>query len=109
MKLIKKLSSSYFLIVLLVVGTFLFSIISCQREIHCPDCNKKPIAIAGPDQTITLRINNVTLDGSSSKDPDGKIIGFLWRKISGSDTFNLRSPNTAQTNVNSLKKRNLPV
>jgi dienelactone hydrolase len=47
--------------------------------------NKLPIARAGADRTIYLSqgINRVTLDGTGSYDPDGKIVSYSWRKISG--------------------------
>ncbi|MBJ7879595.1 PKD domain-containing protein [Gelidibacter salicanalis] len=41
-----------------------------------------PIANAGPDQTITLPTNNITLNGTGS-DPDGGAVSFLWTKQSG--------------------------
>lgn len=45
--------------------------------------NKAPVADAGAMQSITLPVNTVTLDGSASKDPDGKIVKYAWKKISG--------------------------
>jgi dienelactone hydrolase len=47
--------------------------------------NKTPVARAGMDQTIYLRqgINRVTLDGTKSSDPDGSIVRYTWRKVSG--------------------------
>jgi predicted esterase len=40
--------------------------------------NASPIANAGDDITITLPLNIVTLDGSKSYDPDGKIVSWKW-------------------------------
>lgn len=44
--------------------------------------NQPPIADAGPDQTVTDLDNNgtepVTLDGSSSSDPNGSIVNYTW-------------------------------
>jgi hypothetical protein len=54
------------------VGMF----ISCKKETSCEGCkenNKPPVAIAGSDQVITLPTDSVSLDGSASSDPDGKI------------------------------------
>lgn len=48
--------------------------------------NQLPIANAGPDQTITLPTNSVTLNGSGT-DADGTIAGYAWAKISGSGTI----------------------
>src|SRR6266511_46081 len=60
--------------------------ISCTKEKFCEECrdgNKPPTAIAGPDQVITLPTDSISLDGSSSSDPDGKISEWLRIKISG--------------------------
>lgn len=43
--------------------------------------NQKPIASAGADQIITIA--TVTLNGSASKDPDGKISKYLWVQEKG--------------------------
>jgi poly(3-hydroxybutyrate) depolymerase len=47
--------------------------------------NKVPIARAGADKSIYLSqgINRVTLDGTTSSDPDGKIVRYTWTKMSG--------------------------
>lgn len=44
--------------------------------------NQIPVANAGPDKTITLPTDLVTLFGSGS-DPDGSITAYLWTKVSG--------------------------
>src|SRR5215207_1054862 len=65
-------------------------IFSCKKEYSCEDCeevNKPPIAVAGPDQVITLPTDSILLDGRSSSDPDGTISNWLWKKISGPATF----------------------
>lgn len=64
--------------------------------------NHSPIANAGPDQTIMLPENTVTLKGSASTDPDNNIIAYLWTKISGPSSFNILNPNSVQTQVNNL-------
>jgi hypothetical protein len=64
--------------------------------------NHPPIANAGADQTITLPTNNVTLDGSSSNDPDNNIISYLWTKISGPSSFNIVNSNSVQTQLTNL-------
>jgi poly(3-hydroxybutyrate) depolymerase len=47
--------------------------------------NKAPVARAGADKTIYLSegVNRVTLDGTSSYDPDGTITKIVWTKVSG--------------------------
>jgi len=67
---------------------------SCKKEKSCEGCienNKPPIAIAGPDQVITLPTDSVLLDGSASNDPDGTISEWLWTKISGPASFTINS------------------
>ena len=66
-----------------------------------PAPNQLPTANAGPDQTITLPTNSVTLTGSGT-DPDGSIASYQWTKISGPTTFTIVSPNAAQTAINNL-------
>ena len=45
--------------------------------------NQPPVADPGSNQSITLPVNTVTLDGSKSSDPDGTIASYSWTKISG--------------------------
>ncbi len=63
--------------------------------------NQSPTANAGPDQSITLPTNSVTLVGSGN-DPDGSIASYQWAKISGPSQFTIVSPSQAQTVVNNL-------
>ena len=51
-----------------------------------PTPNTLPVANAGADTVISLS-SEITLDGSTSSDPDGFIAGYLWSKISGPDDF----------------------
>lgn len=55
--------------------------------------NKKPIADAGVDQSVTGPVS-VTLDGSASKDIDGTISSYAWQQTGG-DAVNLTGSNTA--------------
>ena len=80
-------------------------LISCQKEISCAECkeeNKPPIAIAGPDQVITLPTDSISLDGSASDDPDGKISEWLWKKISGPASFTTSSASAPKMFVKNL-------
>lgn len=79
--------------------------ISCKKEYSCEGCiggNKPPIANAGPDQTILLPTDSVTLDGSASSDPDGTISSFQWIKISGPASFTINSSAATRTVVKNL-------
>ena len=53
--------------------------------------NLSPIANAGPDQTVVDTggdsVESVTLDGSSSSDPDGSVITYEWREGSNFVAF----------------------
>lgn len=64
--------------------------------------NQVPIARAGADITQTLPTNNTTLNGSSSTDSDGTISSYAWTKVSGPATFNIGSPNSANTQISNL-------
>ena len=77
---------------------------SCKKEKSCSGCieNKPPIAVAGPDQVITLPTDSASLDGRSSIDPDGTISEWLWKKISGPASFNIISATTAKTGIENL-------
>ena len=84
----------------------LLSIIGCKKERSCENClaiNKPPIADAGSDQKLYLPIDSIILDGSASSDPDGTIIKWSWKKISGPDFINIISPTEPKTFVNNLK------
>jgi hypothetical protein len=81
--------------------------LSCKKETSCESCkenNKPPIAIAGPDQVITLPTDSVSLDGRSSSDPDGTISNWLWTKISGPASFNISNSLSPNTSVKNLAK-----
>jgi K319L-like, PKD domain len=72
-------------------------VFSCKKENSCEGCkenNKPPIAIAGPDQVITLPTDSVSFDGRSCSDPDATISHWLWKKILGSASFNIPSAAT---------------
>lgn len=45
--------------------------------------NIKPIVNAGANQTLVLP-NNSTILNSTASDPDGTIVSYLWKKLSGS-------------------------
>jgi ribosomal protein L14 len=63
--------------------------------------NQSPNVSAGPDLTITLPVNNVTLNGTGS-DPDGSIASYQWTMISGPTQYDIASATQARTSVNNL-------
>ena len=66
----------------IVIGVLIF--ISCKKEYSCENCiggNQAPIAIAGPDQVITLPTDSISLNGSNSSDPDGIISLYQYTKF----------------------------
>lgn len=75
---------------------------SVKITINAGTANLPPVANAGPDQSITLPINSVTLNGSASSDPDGSITSYLWAKISGPAQFTLGNSSAASTLLSNL-------
>lgn len=64
--------------------------------------NKKPSVEAGPNRTIVLPTNALTLAGSA-KDADGKIVSHHWQKISGGPS-NFNNPYSLRPVVKHLKE-----
>jgi len=76
-------------------------LVACKKaSLEEPFINEKPIAIAGPDQVIA--IDSVFLSGGNSYKNNGTITGYLWTKIYGPDTFNIKDPTAVKTFVNKL-------
>ncbi|MBI3138192.1 MAG: hypothetical protein HYZ15_06380, partial [Sphingobacteriales bacterium] len=63
--------------------------------------NQPPVAAAGPDQTITLPLAIVSLNGSGT-DPDGTIGSYQWTKVAGPGAVIINPLNAAQTVVSGL-------
>ncbi len=62
--------------------------------------NVSPVAVAGPDDSLSLSWNySPLLNGSYSRDPDGWVKQIFWTKIGGPPTFSMVTPNEAQTRV----------
>lgn len=53
--------------------------------------NRRPVANAGPDVIISTSKAEVNLSAVFSKDEDGKLLRFIWRKVSGPATGNIAS------------------
>lgn len=62
--------------------------------------NASPVADAGPDQIITLPVNQVTLDASGSSDSDGTIASYVWTFVSGPS--NIDPADSVNPNVSGL-------
>ncbi|QCK13901.1 PKD domain-containing protein [Mangrovivirga cuniculi] len=62
--------------------------------------NQTPVANAGPNKTITLPVNTVTISGSGN-DPDGTISSYRWSKISG-PSATLNNANSATLTVTDM-------
>ncbi|WP_276484841.1 PKD domain-containing protein [Paraflavitalea pollutisoli] len=62
----------------------------------------RDVAKAGPDQTIQLPTSSVTLNGSQSIDPTGKLLGIDWKKISGPSSGTITDPKALTTTVTGL-------
>jgi len=66
-----------------------------------PPSNLPPAANAGPDQTLSLPVAFVTLDGSSSKD-DVSVASLNWTLVSGPGKAIIQHPTKLVTNVTDL-------
>jgi hypothetical protein len=64
--------------------------------------NHPPVAVAGNDTTLILPNQSILLDGSKSWDPDNNIIGYAWRKITGSSEITLADPASQKFQVDHL-------
>lgn len=61
-----------------------------------------PVANAGDDETITLPVSTITLDGTASADSDGTIESFSWKQIDGPSTPTITDSDQALATVNNL-------
>lgn len=64
-----------------------------------------PVANAGADQAITLPVNSITLDGSSSSAPNDNIVSYKWTKTFGA-AATITNAAAAQTTVTGLEQGN---
>jgi hypothetical protein len=92
--MMKPLKFAFFTLLISMV-----TLAACKKE---RQSNKAPIANAGPDQSVSSLTDSVILDGSSSHDPDGKIINYSWRKIAGPPPSNIVNGSIAKTYVKNL-------
>ena len=73
-----------------------------------PAPNQTPNANAGPNRTITLPVNKISLSGSGN-DADGTVTSYKWTKISGSSAYNIVNASSSVTEVTWISPRSLPV
>jgi predicted esterase len=67
-----------------------------------PQPNVAPVAQAGQNQTITLPVDNVTLNGTGSTDQDGTIAAYTWTYLSGPATYSLNNATTVTATVTGM-------
>ncbi len=71
-----------------------------------PAPNQTPVAIVSGNQTITLPVNAVTVNGNGSYDPDGTIRSYSWSKVSGPVGGTIANPAAAATQISGLTAGN---
>lgn len=62
----------------------------------------QPVADAGANQIIVLPQNTTTLNGSSSADPNGGTLTYLWTQVYGPSTLQFSSTTVAQPTISTL-------
>src|SRR5699024_1479531 len=66
--------------------------------------NQTPVAAAGKDMSIRLPEHTVTLDGSASKDKDGKIVSYNWSQQSGPAESTIENDEESKTKISGLEE-----
>ncbi|HYF33159.1 MAG TPA: PKD domain-containing protein [Chitinophagaceae bacterium] len=67
-----------------------------------PSPNQAPVALAGPDQSMTLPTNNTYLFGSASYDPDGVVTAYAWTQVGGPSTATITTLSVSNVNVSNM-------
>jgi glycosidase len=73
-----------------------------KKDTTAVAANQFPAANAGVDITITLPVNTAALDGTGSSDPDGTIVLYQWRYVSGPTGSSITNNAAAGTTVTGL-------
>jgi RHS repeat-associated protein len=70
-----------------------------ENDIPPPPVNRPPAVDAGPDQTITLPVDRLSLSGTASDDglPAGSVLTTGWRKVSGPGPVTFGDPASPTT------------
>lgn len=61
--------------------------------------NKIPVANAGRDLTVSTKQAQVILDASASTDADGKLVRYVWKKLSGPAAGTIAQPMSANAST----------
>ncbi|HUX84414.1 MAG TPA: REJ domain-containing protein, partial [Chitinophagaceae bacterium] len=61
-----------------------------------------PVAVTGPNITLTLPLDSTQLDGSSSYDPDGTVASYTWTQVSGPTGFLISGASSAKAHLGGL-------
>jgi hypothetical protein len=89
---------------LLIAGTLFVA--GCKKEPWPtsvdPGSNQPPVANAGADVTIRPPADSTTVDGTNSRDPDGSISEWVWRKVAGPASYMITNASTARTTISAL-------
>lgn len=64
--------------------------------------NQLPVAKAGNDISISYPNAAASLNGSASFDPDGSIVSYSWKQVSGPSAASILQPNSSVTNIQQL-------
>jgi len=64
--------------------------------------DQAPVSVAGANQTINLPASTGVLDGSGSHDPDGVVLYYKWRQVSGPSTNTVLDSTYQQTRIAGL-------
>ncbi len=76
-----------------------------QVKVNVGKINKGPRAMTTYDtSTVKLPVQNTLLEGSNSYDVDGTITSYQWSYVSGPSTYNILTPDSANTVVSNLKE-----
>jgi poly(3-hydroxybutyrate) depolymerase len=67
-----------------------------------PSPNIAPVAQAGENQTITLPVDNISLNGTGSSDQDGTIDLYTWTYLTGPATYTLNNAGSAIASVTGM-------
>ena len=96
----------------LTAGTYIFKLVVTDNGgakgtafdtiVVKPAANIPPTANAGADQTITLPVNSVNVNGSASIDADGTIASYSWSQVSGPSAATIANPAAVTTNITNL-------